>query len=192
MTDAELVQFAKDDHTQLTKESLEILQKQFEERQIDWNVLETSAHFDGLFKDQNTITDYDLPSRIQSQILDAKEQGFTDDDIVQMLMNKGIPTSAAVSAVQQIENNAKLLYNDSVSYVTVAWVCFFTAIILIIFISTKSLSVTSGIYALMFLFVCAITGLKGYYKRKKYLAILKNIQLQERLRMHEAQINKAI
>lgn len=197
MTDAELVYFARNEAGNLTLESFNLLKAEFTKREIDFAVLELGDSDNPLAEnDRQTAferaTAQAFTKPLWQYALDAKEQGISNADIAAGLMRKGMAEQSANVLVQSLKAKAKQLIDDYDSFIIVSWICFFTGIILFILISNRTLSVTFGIYGLLMLIVSAVGGLKSYFNKKKYRAVLENIEAEEKAEIAPPDEDEAI
>lgn len=184
MTDEELVHFARNESTQLTAVSIQLLKAELELRKLNLVILdiENPTHsLNNLEIEANTqlsILD-DFAEEWWNYALDEKEKGRPDSEIQYFLLQKGMAPEATFRLMQNLSAKAKERINNYETNIVMYWVSFFTAVILFILLSNHTLSATAGIYGLLLLIVSAIGGLKCYYAKKKYRTVLANIEAGE-------------
>jgi hypothetical protein len=114
MTDEELLVFGKYEGPKLTAEAFHLLKEEFEKRNLDTTVLE-SSEIDKQLEDlqkQTTFekaTAYEFTATLWKYALDEKENGKTDYEIYNALLKKGVSEDYAYMLLQSLESKAKEL-----------------------------------------------------------------------------------
>lgn len=189
MTDGELMKFALEDGTGLTKEAFHLLKNEFVARKLSarltWSDGDTAileAIVDGTFSEkkeaikniENSIA-REFSTTVLAHALNEKRDGRSDEAIISGLVETGMDEHDALVLISQLERHAQmLLARANTTMLTAAFICI--AGIAFYMISPKKPVVT----LMDILSICAIglgmiRFLKGLFDKNKYASVIRNI-----------------
>lgn len=189
MTNGELINFALEDGSSLTKEAFHLLKNEFVARKLsarltwsdrDTGILEAiedgtfSEHKEAINNIENTIV-REFSTTVLAHALNEKRDGRSDEAIISGLIETGMDERDALVLISQLERHAQmLLARANTTMLTAAFICI--AGIAFYMISPKKPVVT----LMDILSVCAIgfgiiRFLKGLFDKNKFVAVIRNI-----------------
>ena len=176
MPDGRLIKIAKEDGHDLTPEAFRILKEEFKKRNLDHTHIESaeqtkiSIHEAKIQKIRES-TDDDFSKVIWKYVLEGKENGTADGEILNGLQERGLDEPNALLMLDGTKNKLKELIDRLDTKMAVGGIAFIIGLLVTILTYTSALT-TGGYFvvawgAILFGAVSFFTGLteKGRYSR---------------------------
>jgi hypothetical protein len=185
MPDEELIRFAQNESQNLTLDSFHLLKSEFEARGLDLTVIE-SAQVDKQLAEATKVSEFEksiafeFTNTIWELALDEKENGSSDKEIFNLLIQKNINPEYAFMLIESIESRAKELADNFDTEIIFGWILLIIGGLLVLFTITSTTSLNGPIVWGLLLAIGGIIRLSSSYaKKKKYLTILDNIEIEK-------------
>jgi len=181
MTDGELINFAIEDGTGLTREAFLLLKQEFIFRKLDIHVLNRIE--DGTFSEnqqavkdiENTVVK-EFSTTVLAHALNEKRDGKMDEEIIAGLTDNGMNENDAVTLISQLERHALLLKSKaSTSLLTAIFICM-AGIAFYMIIPSKPVVTIMDILAICAIAFGIMKFLKSLFDKNKYETVIRNIK----------------
>ena len=180
MTEGELMNFATEEGSRLTKEAFSILKKEFINRKMNTYILE--AIQDGTLTEHKQSIDNiekiefkEFSTTVLSYALNEKRDGKTNDEIVSGLIETGLSENNALILIAQLDRHAHHLLDKSKSGLLSAVFIFMAGIAVYMISPKKTVIGFTGILSICAIFFGSIYFFINLFNKNKYVRVISNL-----------------
>ncbi|MGF2411827.1 hypothetical protein [Ferruginibacter sp.] len=181
MLDTQLIAIAKNDGHDLTPVAFAILKQEFKKRDLDYSFIE-AAEENKIVQHQEKIEQFkhnaskEYLTTIWNYVIEEKESGTTDNEILAGLKERGLEEPDAVEIISNTESKLKELIDLQSSKMLFGGIIFLLGIFISLYSYTASIT-SGGYYIITYGVVLfgAIHFFKGFAAKGRYTRILKSL-----------------
>lgn len=181
MLDTQLITIAKNDGHHLTPVAFAILKQEFKKRDLDYSFIE-AAEENKIVQHQEKIEQFkhnaskEYLTTIWNYVIEEKESGTTDNEILAGLKERGLEEPDAVEIISNTESKLKELIDLQSNKMLFGGIIFLLGIFISLYSYTASMT-SGGYYIITYGAVLfgAILFFKGFAAKRKYTRIVKSL-----------------
>jgi hypothetical protein len=188
MHDGQLIAIAKEDGHDLTAEAFQVLKEEFRKRNLDHSYIESaeqtkiSIHQEKIQKVKDSVAD-DFLKTIWKYVLDEKESGTPDNEILSGLQERGLDEPHSLLILSGVKDKLKELIDQSDTKMLVGGLSFIIGTFVTL-VTYTSVMETGGYYYVAWgaIVFGAIRFFSGLSEKGKFKRLAENIEKNESLK----------
>ena len=184
MTDGELLSFVNNESMKITPDAFYLLKIEYQIRNLDISAINEAEINRSLLgynqqKAIETATAFEITATVWTYAMDQKAQGATNSNIYEGLIKKRIDPDYAYFIIDELENKAKSILEDTDTNIIVGYITIICGVVLIFLSSSETLPKATLFYGIAIILAGIIVLYRNTVTKSKFTKIIHNIKAEK-------------